>query len=136
MSSSDLKHKNVVFFDGICHLCNGFVDVVITRDPTHRYLFAPLQGSTAAQLLTAEDRLNLSTVIYYENGKIYRRSLAVLKILAGLGGVYSLFNLFRILPGPLRDWGYNIVAKNRYAWFGEREFCRLPQPEERAYLLP
>ena len=136
MSTPDLKHKNVVFFDGICHLCNGFVDAVITRDPKHRYLFAPLQGPTAETLLAPEDRLNLSTVIYYENGKVYRRSAAVIKILAGLGGAFSLFSALRVIPGPLRDVAYNLIAKNRYAWFGEREFCRLPQPEERAYLLP
>ncbi|MNS97594.1 hypothetical protein D3C72_1319330 [compost metagenome] len=136
MSTPDLKHKNVVFFDGICHLCNGFVDAVITRDPQHQFLFAPLQGTTAEELLPPEDRLNLSTVIYYENGKIHRRSSAVLKVLSGLGGAYKLFALAFVVPSPLRDVMYNVIAKNRYSWFGEREFCRLPTPEERSYLLP
>jgi predicted DCC family thiol-disulfide oxidoreductase YuxK len=136
MEVTDLKQKNVVFFDGICHLCNGFVDAVITRDPQHRFLFAPLQGTTAELLLSPDDRLNLSTVIYYENGKIYRRSDAVLKILSQTGGAAKLFSIAWIIPGPLRDFFYKIVAKNRYSWFGEREFCRLPTPEERSYLLP
>lgn len=136
MEKAELMQRNVIFFDGVCHLCNTFVDAVITRDPQHHYLFAPLQGSTAEELLPAEDRVKLDTVIYFEAGKIYHRSAAVLKVVSGLGGVYKLLALAWIIPGPLRDLAYNYVAKNRYAWFGEREFCRLPTPEEKSYLLP
>ena len=132
----NLKTRNIVFFDGECHLCNGFVDALITRDPAHRLQFASLQGETAQALLAPEDRVQLDTVIYFEAGEIYRRSTAVLKVLSKLGGPYVLFNLLRIVPGFLRDFIYQGVAKNRYAWFGQREFCRIPQPEERAYLLP
>ncbi|WP_413587395.1 thiol-disulfide oxidoreductase DCC family protein [Bdellovibrio sp. HCB274] len=136
MENVDAKMRNVVFFDGVCHLCNGFVDAVITRDPEHRFLFAPLQGTTAEKLLPAQDRVSLDTVIYYESGRIYHRSAAVIKILSGLGGVYSLSRVGWIIPGLFRDALYKIVAKNRYAWFGHRDFCRLPTPQERGYLLP
>ncbi|WP_413294192.1 thiol-disulfide oxidoreductase DCC family protein [Bdellovibrio sp. HCB185ZH] len=136
MENVDVKMRNVVFFDGVCHLCNGFVDAVITRDPQHRFLFAPLQGSTAEALLPAQDRVNLDTVIYYESGRIYHRSAAVLKILSGLGGVYGLSRLGWIIPGFIRDSLYKLIAKNRYSWFGQRDFCRLPTPSERSYLLP
>lgn len=128
--------RNVVFFDGICHLCNGFVDAVISRDKSHSYLFAPLQGTTAEEVLPPKDRTNLDTVIYYESGKLYYRSAAILKILSGLGGLYKLSAIAWIIPGPLRDVLYKMIAKNRYAWFGQRDFCRLPTPEERSYLLP
>ncbi len=128
--------RNVVFFDGICHLCNGFVDAVITRDTAHAYLFAPLQGSTAEEVLPLKDREDLDSVVYYESGKLYYRSAAILKILTGLGGVYKFAGLAWIIPGPLRDVLYKLIAKNRYAWFGQRDFCRLPTPEERGYLLP
>lgn len=127
--------RNVVFFDGVCHLCNGFVDAVISRDKSHLLLFAPLQGTTATDLLPEQDRVKLDTVIYYESGKIYHRSSAVLKILTKLGGLYKLFGIAWIIPAPLRDFFYNIVAKNRYSWFGVRDFCRLPTKEERSYLL-
>ena len=136
MEKAELVQRNVIFFDGVCHLCNAFVDAVISRDPRHHYLFAPLQGSTAEELLPPEDRVKLDTVIYFEAGKIYHRSSAVLKVVSGLGGVYKLLALAWIIPGPLRDLAYNYVAKNRYAWFGEREFCRLPTSEEKSYLLP
>ncbi|MEK2645693.1 thiol-disulfide oxidoreductase DCC family protein [Bdellovibrio sp. BCCA] len=127
--------RNVVFFDGVCHLCNGFVDAVISRDKSHTLLFAPLQGTTAEELLPSEDRVKLDTVIYFEAGKIYHRSAAILKILTKLGGLYKILSIAWIIPGPMRDMIYNWVAKNRYAWFGKREFCRLPTKEERSYLL-
>ncbi|MDG0816349.1 thiol-disulfide oxidoreductase DCC family protein [Bdellovibrio svalbardensis] len=136
MEKVDVKMRNVVFFDGICHLCNGFVDAIITRDTNHSYLFAPLQGSTAEEVLPLQDRTNLDTVIYYESGKLYYRSAAILKILTGLGGAYKLAAIAWIIPGPLRDILYKVVAKNRYSWFGQRDFCRLPTSEERSYLLP
>jgi predicted DCC family thiol-disulfide oxidoreductase YuxK len=136
MEKVDVKMRNVVFFDGVCHLCNGFVDAVISRDPQHQFLFAPLQGSTAETLLPAQDREKLDTVIYYEAGKIYYRSAAILKILSGLGGVYGLSRLGWIIPGFIRDVLYKLVAKNRYSWFGKRDFCRLPTASERSYLLP
>ena len=136
MEKVEAKSKNIIFFDGVCHLCNGFVDAVISRDKSRAYLFAPLQGTTAPELLPPEDLTQLDTVIYYESGKIYRRSAAILKIITGLGGIYSVFTIGWIIPGFLRDFLYSIVAKNRYSWFGKRDFCRLPTPEERNYLLP
>ena len=128
--------QRIVFFDGVCQLSNGFVDAVNVRDPHHHFAFAPLQGSTAAQILSEKDRLNLDSVIYYENGKTYRESTAVLKILSSLSGAFWLFRIFFIVPTSLRNLAYKLVARKRYSWFGEREFCRLPQPEERKYLLP
>lgn len=136
MDVKNLKTKDLVFFDGVCHLCNGFVDAVITRDKTHNLLFAPLQGETAEHLLPAEDRVALDTVIFYENGRLYHRSAAIIRILAKLGGAFTLFSVALAIPGPLRDFLYRVIAKNRYSWFGKREFCRLPAPEERRYLLP
>lgn len=135
MEKVDAKMRNVVFFDGICHLCNGFVDAVIIRDKKHSFLFAPLQGTTAEELLPEKDRTDLNSVVYYESGKLYYRSAAILKILSGLGGIYKLSALGWVIPAPLRDVLYNLIAKNRYSWFGQRDFCRLPTKEERSYLL-
>lgn len=136
MEKVDLMNSNVVFFDGVCHLCNGFVDAVIGRDKRHLLFFAPLQGSTAEKLLSTNDRTKLDSIVYFESGKTYYRSKAVVKILVSLGGAYKLFSLALFIPGPIRDIIYNLVAKNRYSWFGKSEFCRLPTSEERSYLLP
>lgn len=128
--------RNIVFFDGVCHLCNGFVDSIISRDKKHFLFFAPLQGSTAEKILSPNDREKLDTVIYFSAGKTYYRSAAILKILSSLGGIYKIFSIAWIIPAPLRDIIYNLIAKNRYSWFGKRDFCRLPNNEERSYLLP
>lgn len=137
MNETKFTDQNIVFFDGVCHLCNGFVDALITRDARHRrFRFAPLQGETARQLLSEGDRRSLETIIYFNQGRIFRRSAAILKILTSLGGAYRLLGLAWIIPPPLRDGLYTWIARNRYNWFGEREFCRLPLPEEKSYLLP
>ncbi len=136
MEKVELRKAKIVFFDGVCHLCNGFVDSMITLDTNHTFYFAPLQGETAQALLPAQDRAHLNSVIYYESEKLFYSSTAVIKILVGLGGVYRIFGLFWVFPRPLRDFVYGVIARNRYRWFGTREFCRLPRPEERLYLLP
>jgi predicted DCC family thiol-disulfide oxidoreductase YuxK len=128
--------KPIIFFDGLCHLCNGFVDAVISRDASANYQFAPLQGETAEKTLTPDERSKLETVILVENGQKYHRSEAVLRVLVGLGGAYKLFLAGFLMPAFLRDQIYSLVARNRYSWFGEREFCRLPLPHERDRLLP
>lgn len=130
------SQKPIIFFDGVCHLCNGFVDAMIQRDPKARIQFAPLQGDTAAKALTADERALLDSVILLTEGRKYHRSEAVLRSLVLLGGTYKIFQLGFLIPGFLRDKIYAWVAKNRYAWFGERDFCRLPLPEERDRLLP
>ena len=136
MEKVELHKAKIVFFDGVCHLCNGFVDSVITIDTNHIFYFAPLQGETAQKLLPAQDRAQLDSVIYYESEKLFYSSTAVLKILIGLGGLYRVFMFLWVIPRPVRDFVYGIIARNRYQWFGKREFCRLPRPDERSYLLP
>ena len=135
-NQTDLKNKKIIFFDGVCHLCNSFVDTVVSLDRSHVFQFAPFQGETAKALLNDQDRNSLETVIYFEAGVPYRKSSAVIKILTKLGGPYKLLNLGWIIPRFLRDAMYGFVAKNRYAWFGKEETCRIPTPEERSYLLP
>lgn len=136
MEKVNLMMRNIVFFDGVCHLCNGFVDSIISRDKKHFLFFAPLQGSTAEQILSTNDREKLDTIVYFSSGKTYYRSAAILKILSSLGGIYKIFSIAWLIPSPLRDIIYNLIAKNRYSWFGKRDFCRLPSNEERSYLLP
>lgn len=128
--------KPLIFFDGICHLCNQFVDTILQKDHKAQFQFAPLQGETAANLLTADERQSLESIILWDQGRKYQRSEAILRILIALGGAYKIFALAYVLPTPFRDAIYNFIAKNRYAWFGQREFCRLPTEDERERLLP
>jgi len=133
----DIKNiQKLILFDGHCHLCNGFVDALISRDKKHRFYFAPLQGSTASKYISASQVEKLDSVILWEQSITYERSTAILKILTGLGGVYKLFAVGWLVPTFLRDGIYNFIAQHRYLWFGRREFCRFPTPEEKNYLLP
>lgn len=128
------KHP-IIFFDGYCGLCNGFVDFVMARDHKKTFRFATLQGATAARLLTKDDVENLDSVVVYINESRFRKSRAVLEVFKDLGGGWFLLASFGFLPTSLLDFFYDVVAKNRYAWFGKRDVCRLPTREERALFL-
>lgn len=138
MENSD--DQRIVFFDGVCHLCNGFVDFVILRDQRRTLLFAPLQGETAQKLLQAKAHQNardsLMSVLFWDKGQVFSESDAVLKILTHLPRYKFLGYLGFAIPAFLRNILYRLIARYRYKLFGKRDFCRIPTPEERAYLLP
>ena len=126
----------ILFFDGVCGLCNHFVDFVFAEDTKKIFQVAALQGKTAAEKLPKELRENLNTVVIVSHdGKIYQKSEAVLNLLYDIGGFWRLFFVFRILPRPLCDLVYIIIAKFRYNIFGKTATCRLPTPAERALFL-
>ncbi len=133
MSASE---NHIIFFDGVCNLCNGFVDWLIRRDSKKFLRYAPLQGQTASQRLPEKDLTDLKSVIYFHHGRFFSQSDAVLMILWDLGGIWRWTRVLWIIPRAIRDWVYLWVAQNRYLWFGTRETCRLPTPEEKALFLP
>lgn len=123
-------NRHVVFFDGVCNLCNGFVNYLIDHDSQENLLFASLQSTEANQLLPAEITATMdSVVLLAPDGKIYRESAAVLKIAGLLGGMYRGLAVFAVLPVGVRDRLYKWVAANRYRWFGKKDVCRVPTPE-------
>lgn len=128
--------KPIIFFDGVCHLCNAFVETVTQRDRKAQFQFASLQGETAKKTLTAEECTHLKSIILFENEQKYQGSDAILRILTRLGGFYKIFVLGYLLPAFFRDALYAWMARNRYAWFGQRETCRLPKPDEKDRFLP
>jgi predicted DCC family thiol-disulfide oxidoreductase YuxK len=132
-NSPSLANSEVVFFDGVCNLCNAFVNFLMARST--RLLFASLQGKTAAETLPKEMIDGLSSIVFYDHGRIYTESSAALRILTRLGGLYKLLGVFLIVPRFFRDAVYRFVASHRYSWFGKRDICRLPTPEERAQFL-
>lgn len=127
--------KPIIFFDGVCGLCNGFVDVVMKLDRTQQFLFSPLQGETAKKLLSKQQTEDLDSVVLYDNGKIHTKSDAVLEIFNKLGGVLQLWMFTKIIPKNLRDHVYDLAAEQRYKIFGKRETCRIPTAEERQRFL-
>ena len=124
----------IILFDGVCNLCNGFVNFVIDRDPDAVFRFAALQSDAAQVLLRqhevqAERGTLLQSVILIEDGTLYRRSTAALRIARRLTAPWPLLYALIAVPRPLRDTIYDGVAARRYDWFGKRDQCRVPTPE-------
>ena len=129
--------KNIIFFDGVCGVCNFFVDFIIQRDPDCIFSFSPLQGETAQALLPQQKVHDMNSLVYYCDGQFFERSTAALKILNQLGPFWSLFSQFSFfVPLIARDWIYDRVAKHRYSLFGKKESCRIPTSKERKRFLP
>jgi len=127
--------RPIVFFDGFCVLCNGFVDRILRADSAGRLRFAPLEGETARDLLPPIPRDPGDwSVIYLDERGVYRGSDAALAICRQLGGWWRVPGLLRIVPKPLRDLLYRTLARRRYAWFGRNEACRTP--DETGRFLP
>lgn len=134
----DTKDKNILFFDGVCHLCNNSVDFLISQKSpqSEPIFFAPLQGVTSSKMISADKRQALDSLVYLRKGVLLERSTAILWALKDLGGLWSwVAQIGLFIPQSLRDSVYNFIAKNRYSWFGKEESCRLPTPSERSYYL-
>lgn len=127
----------MLFFDGVCGGCNGFVDFVMWADSRREILFSPVQGETAAEFSLYQDEPPREWRIAYVDEKgIYDGADAVLLVLRRLGGLWMFPALFVYIPRPVKDYFYGIVSRNRYSIFGKRETCRVPSPEERDRFLP
>lgn len=125
----------ILFFDGVCNLCNGAVQWFITRDKNESLRFASLQSDLARELLpqAGVDPSALSSLVLLENGKAYTKSSGAMRAASHLGGLWApLARSLFIFPAFLRDWVYDFIAVNRYRWFGKREACMLPRPEWKA----
>lgn len=131
-----MRTEPIIFFDGVCGLCNSFVDFLVKVDKNHVLRFAPLQGETAAEILQKHYIEDLNTIVFFHNGKVLTKSDAVLEIFHLIGGPWKAAVALNIFPRLFRNYFYNFVSKNRYSLFGKKETCRLPSPEERQLFLP
>jgi len=128
---------SIILFDGVCNLCNGAVQFVIKRDKRNQFLFASLQSEEGKKILR-EHHLptnKLYSFILVEDGKVYDRSTAALKVVKKLDGFWHFFYGFIIVPKFIRDGVYNFIAKNRYQWFDKKNECMIPTPELKAKFL-
>ncbi len=132
--SSD--HK-IILFDGVCNLCNGSVNFFITRDKKDIFRFAPLQSDIGIKLQKklSIDHNNIESFILIDGSRYYKKSTAALKVAVLLGFPYYLLYPLLFIPPFIRNAVYDIIAKYRYKWFGKKETCRVPTPEERARFL-
>lgn len=127
----NLDSDAVILFDGICNLCNGSVNFIIDRDKHNRFKFAALQSDAAVRHLNKEPGGELDSIVLIENGTVYKRSTAALRIARRLNGFWPILYIFILVPPFIRDAFYNWIALNRYSFFGTSETCRVPTPELR-----
>jgi predicted DCC family thiol-disulfide oxidoreductase YuxK len=127
-SRNEIASTPVILFDGVCNLCNSSVQFIIKRDPKSIFRFASIQSDAGRELLTThgEDPDALASVILIREGKVYKRSAAALEIARRLSGAWPLFYAFRIFPSAFLDIFYNLIARNRYRWFGRQDECMIP----------
>ena len=127
----------IVFFDGVCGLCDSVVDLIQQADRQGIFRYSPLQGEAAKRLSEIPRGRNgdYGTVMLFDEGREYQKSDAVLKILSRLGGLYRAVSWLHVLPKGIRDVGYDLVARYRYRIFGKKEACRIPTPAERALFI-
>lgn len=125
------EDKHIILFDGVCNLCNNTVLFLIKRDKKRLLQFASLQSGIGQQLLKAAglSATVFNSFVYLEGGKVFTKSTAVLKVLRQLNGFWRLFYIFIIVPKPLRDVVYDLIAKHRYRLFGRKNKCMVPTPE-------
>ena len=128
----------ILFFDGVCGLCDRLVQFVLRRDRPARFRFAALQSELAATTLRrfGKDAADLDTVyLLTDDARLLQKSRAIFFVLRALGLPWSLVTVFAILPTAITDWFYDRVAHNRYRIWGKRDSCRLPSADERARFL-
>ena len=125
----DTTPRAVILFDGPCHLCQWSVRFLLARDRRAYFKFAPLD-SPAARALGVVRPAVPETIVLVEDGRIYTRSDAVLRIVSRLGWPWRLVAALRVVPRPLRDSAYTFIARHRYRWFGRSDVCPLPAAED------
>jgi len=129
--------RAIVLFDGVCNLCNASVTFIIDRDRRGRFAFAPLQSEVGRALLRRHGPWPdaIDSVVLVEGGRAYTRSRAALRIARRLDGAWPLLYGLAVLPTPVLDALYDLVARNRYRLFGRTGACRVPTPALRARFL-
>jgi predicted DCC family thiol-disulfide oxidoreductase YuxK len=128
----------VVFYDGVCRFCDRFVQFLLARDHAGRFRFAPLQGRFAANILSARGRRpgDLDTAyVLTADGRLLRKSRAVLFVLGQLGGLWWVLGLLRVVPAVIADRVYDGVARVRYRFFGRYDTCLVPDAAQRARFI-
>ncbi len=128
----EVLRMKIIFFDGVCGLCDGFVNFILKIDKEKKFMFSPLQSDFARLNLSQEYTNDLKTLVLMKDGKLYLKSWAIIHILLEIGGIWKIVLIGRLFPRFLLDNLYDLVAKYRYKTFGKKKNCRIPTPEEKS----
>lgn len=130
--------KKIILFDGVCNLCNGFIQFVIKRDKQDLFRYASLQSEIGQQLISERgiDTKTIDSVVIIEPGVAYFiKSDAALQIGRHIKGYRTISKILNLIPSGLRNIVYDIIARYRYTWFGKKDQCMIPTPELKAKFL-
>jgi predicted DCC family thiol-disulfide oxidoreductase YuxK len=130
-ATNPLEHKKIILFDGLCNLCNGSVQFIIKRDSKNLFRFSSLQSAFGSKQLSGFglSANELYSIILINKGTYLQKSDAALEIAKNLQQPWPLLYAFKIVPRFFRDWIYDLIAKNRYLWFGKKDSCMIPTQE-------
>ena len=128
---------DIIVFDGLCVLCNGFVQFIIARDKAARFRFMTAQSKTGEALYARMGRKSgdYETYFFICDGRVHQKFDAFLAVMERMGWPWRLFAPLRIIPLPAKDWLYDRLARNRYCLFGKRESCMVPDAIVKARFL-
>ena len=130
------EQNEIILFDGVCNFCQGSVKFIIKYDKTKKLKFASLQSEIGQELrATYQIPEDTDSIVFIKNYKAYLRSSAALRIATYFSFTLNWLYIFIIIPPFIRNFLYDIIAKNRYKWFGKQDACMLPTPEIRSRFL-
>lgn len=135
-----IETKKIVFYDGVCNLCNWFVNFCIDRNSQNTLYFSSLQSNLAKQVLSEyhekiHSHPGKSSVVFWDKGKIHIEARAVVKIVGELDGWIRVMIGLDYVPRPIADWLYRLIARYRYLVFGKEGVCRIPNPSLQSKFL-
>ena len=137
MGAHNWMKKAVIFFDGVCNLCNSSVQLIIKKDKKGAFLFASLQSEFAKNNLPASlnNEGDFKSIVLLDGDQLRIKSSAALTIAKTLSGLWPLLYVFIIIPKFIRDFVYDIIARNRYNWFGKKDQCMIPSKQLQSRFL-
>lgn len=131
MNKKNKPYQNIIIFDGICNFCNSSVNFIINKDHKNIFKFTPMQSKLGQKILAIHNISldNTDTFLLVKNGEAFTKSDAALAITKELKSPWHYLVILRIIPRPMRDYFYSLIARNRYKWFGKRKHCMIPTTE-------
>lgn len=131
------QHHHIVLFDGECNLCSGWVKFLIQRDPQGQFSFCAVQSRTGKMLLQycGLPTDSIETMVFIHCGKPFVRSAGCLEVLKCLPVPWRWLSVLLVIPTSIRDWFYNLIARNRYRVWGKSSLCLMPSTETQGRFL-
>ena len=130
-----LVGKSIILYDGVCGFCDHTIQFILQHKPHPFIRFVPYQSELGEQICFRFDIVDMDSIVLIENQKYYNKSTAVLRIAGKLQSRWNWLQYLQFVPKLIRDYFYDLIAKNRYHILGKTNQCRIPTPEERSFFI-